>query len=156
MLDALNVISASHPSNRLFASVIKKAAVSPDDLVDLAFEQLASCFEHYLKRLLSRGDTQRGIIVSDKSGYETSIQTLAAEFHTIGYLWGIIRNFAEVPLFLDSNASWLIQPADLFAFAVLRRFESGDSQYFGVIKFRFDTEGSIIHGSYIAEARPGQ
>ena len=103
--DALNVLAQSHQSNRLFASVIKKSAVSPRDPVETAFEQVASRFDRCLMRLHHAGDTQRGLIIFDKTTYETTLQSLAADFRTIGHTWGIIRNFSEVPLFLDSKAS---------------------------------------------------
>jgi len=144
--DALEVFVTSHLSNRLFASVIKKSAVSPDDPVDLAFEQIASRFDHYLRRLHKSGDTHRGLMIFDKSTYETTLQALATDFRTFGHTWGVIRNFAEVPLFLDSHASRLIQLADLLAFAIYRYFESGDSQYYSIIQSRFDSEGGIVHG----------
>ena len=86
--DALRVFLQSHPSNRLFASVIKKSAVSPKDAVEVAFEQLASRFDKYLMRLHRNGDTHRGIIIFDKSTYETTIQSLATDFRTIGYTLG--------------------------------------------------------------------
>ncbi len=83
--DALNIFLASHPSNRLFASVVKKTVVSPADPVEFAFEQLSSRFDHYLARLHKGGDSQRGIIIFDKSTYETTIQSLATDFRTVGH-----------------------------------------------------------------------
>lgn len=149
--DALKIFLASHPSNRLFASVVKKAAVSPADPVEFAFEQLASRFDHYLGRLHKAGDSQRGIIIFDKSTYETTIQSLATDFRTIGHNWGVIRNLSEVPLFLDSKASRLIQLADLIAYGIFRNFERGDDRFFNIIKNRFDSEGGITHGLYIRD-----
>ena len=149
--DALKVFLQSHPSNRLFASVIKKAAVSPKDPVEAAFEQLASRFDKYLMRLHRNSDTHRGIIIFDKSTYETTIQSLATDFRTIGYTWGVIRNFSEVPLFLDSKASRLIQLADLIAYAVFRHFEKGDNRFFPIIEPRFDSEGGVVHGLHILQ-----
>lgn len=149
--DALKIFLGSHPSNRLFACVVKKAIVSPADPVEFAFEQLASRFDHYLARLHKHGDSQRGIILFDKSTYETTLQSLATDFRTIGHNWGIIRNFSEVPLFLDSKASRLIQLADLVAYAIFRKFESNDDQYFSIIKNRFDAEGGIVHGFYLRD-----
>ncbi len=148
ILDALQSFMQSHPNNRIFASVIKKASVSPQDPVEIAFEQLASRFDHYLKRLHKNGDTHRGLIVFDKSTYETTLQTLATDFRTVGYTWGVIRNFAEVPLFLDSKASRLIQLADLIAFSIFRHFERGDSRFYSIIQPGFDVEGGIVHGLY--------
>lgn len=149
--DVLRVFLRSHLSNRAFASVIKKSAVSPSDPVEVAFEQLASRFDKYMIRLHKTGDTQRGIIIFDKSTYETTIQSLATDFRTIGYRWGIIRNFSEVPLFLDSQASRLIQLADIIAYATFRNFEQGDSRFFSIIQPRFDSEGGIVHGLHVQQ-----
>ena len=149
--DALRVFVRSHPSNRLFASVVKKVSVSPRDPVEVAFEQLASRFDKYLIRLHRGGDTQRGLIILDKSTYETTLQALATDFRTIGYTWGVIRNFSEVPLFLDSKASRLIQLADLVAYAIFRKFERGDDRFFSLIEKRFDAEGGIVHGLNVIE-----
>jgi len=147
--DALKIFLASHPSNRLFAIVVKKVAVSPADPVEFAFEQLSSRFDHYLGRLHKAGDSQRGVVIFDKSTYETTIQSLATDFRTIGHKWGVVRNLSEVPLFLDSKASRLIQLADLIAYGIFRNYERGDDRFFNIIKNRFDSEGGITHGLYI-------
>jgi hypothetical protein len=147
--DALKVFLDSHPSNRLFASVVRKTKVSPADPVEFAFEQLSSRFDQYLTRLHKSGDTQRGIILFDKSTYETTLQSLATDFRTIGHRWGIIRNFSEVPLFLDSRASRLIQLADIIAYVIFRYFERGEDKYYSIIKHRFDSEGGINHGLHL-------
>lgn len=147
--DALKVVMASHPSNCLFASVVNKAKISPVDPVEFTFEQLASRFDHYLTRMHKSGNTQRGVILFDKSTYETTIQSLATDFRTVGHSWGILRNFAEVPLFMDSRASRLIQLADLVAYAIFRNFERGDASLFSVIQNRFDSEGGVKHGLHL-------
>ena len=149
--DSLKVFADSHITNRLFASVIKKVAVSPQDPVEVAFEQLASRFDQYLMRLHRKQDTQRGIIIFDKSTYEAPLQSLATDFRTMGHQWGVIRNFAEVPLFLDSKASRLIQLADIIAYIILRHFERSDSHFFSLIKNRFDSEAGTVHGLHIYE-----
>ena len=149
--DALGFLARSHPSNRIFASVIRKEAVSPRDPVEMAFEQLANRFDLYLMRLHRSGDTHRGLIIFDKSTYETTIQTLAIDFRTIGHHWGIIRNFAEVPLFLDSKASRLIQLADLISFAIYRHYEHNDSRFYEIIRDKFDSDGGVLHGLYIRQ-----
>lgn len=149
MEDVLKVFMASHSSNRLFASVVKKAKVSPVDPVEFAFEQLASRFDQYLTRLHKSGDTQRGVILFDESTYETTLQSLATDFRTIGHKWGVLRNLSEVPLFLDSRASRLIQLADIIAYAIFRYFESGDNRFYSIIEHRFDSEGGVTHGLYV-------
>ena len=149
--DALKIFLASHPSNRLFAAVVKKSVISPADSVEFAFEQPSSRFDHYLARLHKSGDSQRGVIIFDKSTYETTIQSLATDFRTLGHQWGVLRNLSEVPLFLDSKASRLIQLADLIAYAIFRNFEIGDDTFFSIIKNRFDSEGGINHGLYVRD-----
>ncbi|HMT07179.1 MAG TPA: DUF3800 domain-containing protein [Pyrinomonadaceae bacterium] len=146
--DSLQAILDSHPGNRLFAAVVKKSLVTPEDPVEFAFEQLASRFDHYLSRLHKRGDTHRGLIIFDKSTYETTIQGLATDFRTVGHRWGVLRNLSEVPLFLDSRASRLIQLADLVAYSIFQKFERGDDELFSMIENRFDSEGGIVHGLY--------
>ncbi len=107
-------------------------------------------FDKYLMRLHRANNTQRGLIIFDKSTYETTIQSLAADFRTIGHSLGIIRNFAEVPLFMDSKASRLIQLADIIAYAIFRHFEKADSRYYSIIESAFDSEGGVVHGLYEA------
>lgn len=135
---------------RLFGAVIRKSSLVGGDPVFHAFEQLSSRFDMFLQRLYSKyADPQRGIIVFDKSSTEQRIQTLAREFKYKGHSWGTTQNYAEVPLFLDSKASRLIQLADLVAYALFRHFEYGDSRFFDLIKECFDSEGGIAHGLYV-------
>jgi hypothetical protein len=132
---------------RLFGVVVKKDALSQGDPVEYAFEQLANRFDLFLRRLyLKKQDPQRGIILFDKSSTESRIQTLAREFKVSGHNWGQTKNYAEVPVFLDSRASRLIQLADLVAFSMFRHFEHGDPKYYDVIKDCFDTDGGVHHG----------
>ncbi len=134
---------------RVFAVVIRKAALPGTDPVQFAFEQLCSRFDLYLMRLHTKyQDTQRGLMLFDKSSTEPRIQTLAREFKYTGHAWGRTRNYAEVPVFLDSRASRLIQLADLVAFAIYRKYEASDSSLFDVIADCFDREGSVVHGLY--------
>lgn len=143
--DALRILAASHEV-RLFGAVIHKAAISPADPMENAFEQMVSRFDQMLGRLHRKGDTQRGLIVLDESSYETSLQKLALEFKVNGHKWGRLHNIAEVPLFVDSKATRMIQYADLIAYALRRYYERGDARYFDIIRPKFDSVGDVIHG----------
>lgn len=99
-------------------------------------------------RLHRANDSQRGIIIFDKSTVETTIQNLATDFRTVGHSWGVLRNLSEVPLFLDSKASRLIQLADLVAYSFFRKYEKGDDRFASIIENRIDQEGGLIHGLY--------
>ena len=146
--DALAVLADSHPSNRIFAVVVEKGSVGGDP-VEYAFEQLSRRFDLYLQRLHLNGDTQRGLLLFDKAVVERRLQTLATDFRTVGHRWGVLRNLAEVPVFVDSKASRLIQLADLVAYAIFRRYQSGDETFFDLIRNRFDQEGGVKHGLYV-------
>jgi hypothetical protein len=131
---------------RLFGAVVHKAAISPNDPVEYAFEQICNRFDRFLGRLHRAENTQRGLIIFDKSSYETSLQGLAREFRTLGHRWGRLYNFADVPLFVDSRATRMIQYADMIAYALRRYYEKGDAAHFDIIAQRFDAEGGVLHG----------
>ncbi|RYE42626.1 MAG: DUF3800 domain-containing protein [Hyphomicrobiales bacterium] len=131
----------------LFAVVLEKAALVGQDPVEYAFEALTMRFDNFLKRLhLKHRSSQRGIMLFDKSSTEMRLQTLAREFKYTGHAFGRTKNFAEVPVFLDSKASRLIQLADLAAYAVHRKFSHGDVGLFESIEHCFDREGGVVHG----------
>ncbi len=139
----------NHPRIRLFGAVISKASLPAEDPIDHAFEQLSYRFDLFLKRQYQRhGNRERGLIIFDTSTTEQTIQTLARDFKRLGHSWGKTSNYAEVPVFLDSRASRLIQLADLVAFSLYRNFEHGDSSFYDVIKDCFDAEGGVVHGLY--------
>ncbi|WP_255349432.1 DUF3800 domain-containing protein [Thioalkalivibrio sp. ALE23] len=56
------------------------------------------------------------------------MQSLARDFKHYGHAWGKTYNYAEVPVFLDSRASRLIQLADLVAHAIYRHHERGTAR----------------------------
>ena len=81
---------------------------------------------------------------SDK--YESALKTLAGKFRLSGTRWGDLRNMAEVPQFVDSRASRLVQLPNLVSWAVWRRYEHQDTRYFDRISARFDSEGGVMQG----------
>jgi hypothetical protein len=146
---ALGTLAAPSTSVRLFAIAIDKAAVSPRDPVELAFEELCNRFNFFLKRVRNRtGDDQRGLIVMDESKHEKPLQALARNFRANGSNFGQFRHLAEVPLFVDSRATRLIQLADLVAWSTWRKYEHSDGRFFDQLIPRFDADGGVIHGLY--------
>ena len=145
---ALGVLQKTHRSTRLFAAAIHKSAISPRDPIEYAFEQVCNRFDRYLARLYHADEKnrQRGIIIFDESRYEGVLQRLSVDFRTVGHSWGVIRDLVEVPLFVNSKASRLVQLADLVSFATYRRYEKKDSRYFDLLTSRFDHEGKVLHG----------
>lgn len=144
VLDAVNV---EDRNTTIFACAVHKPSFSGGDPVENAFEDLCNRFDLFLKRLYKQQDTEhKGLIVLDKSTYETNLQRLSLEFRQLGTRWGVTRNLNEVPLFVDSKATRLIQLADHIAYAVYRRYQAADLNYFNVIEGQFDSEGDRIHG----------
>lgn len=145
--EALSLVKKGMP---LFGVGVERAFLTGRDPVEYAFEQMCSRFDMYLGRHYKRrNDPQRGLIVFDKTSYETSLQGLAAGFRTVGHRFGKVRNLSEVPLFLDSRASRLVQLADLVAYALFRFLEHQDQRFFPLIEPRFDTEGGVKHGLHV-------
>ena len=142
----LQVLRKSYDSARAFACAIHKASYPNQDLMALAFEDLCSRFDRYLSRLHGAGDRQRGLLILDESAHKTTLQQMARNFRTLGTQWGVVRNLADTPLFIDSRASRVVQLADHVAYAVFRRYNASDTRYFDVIASKFDSEDGIIHG----------
>jgi hypothetical protein len=140
-----------NPSVRLFAVAVDKAAVSPRDPIEVAFEELCNRFNLYLQRQSNRfGQRERGLIVMDECRHEGPLQSLARNFRIKGGSWGQFRHLAEVPLFVNSKASRIIQLADLVAWATFRKYEFADGRFFDPMIPRFDADGGVIHGLYHA------
>lgn len=144
-LDALSAL-ASRRTLRFFGAVMERSACGTEDPLELAFEILAARFDRMLGRLHKGGDTQRGLIILDESAYETSIQKLALNFRRDGHRWGKLHNLSEVPLFIDSRASRLIQAADLIAYALRRAYERTETTFLDIIAPRFDAVAGTVFG----------
>lgn len=143
--DALALIDGRQ--YRVFASVVNKASISPEDPVRSTFQQLITRFDYFLSREhVHFQNTHRGLVIFDKTSKEGPIQALAHDFKTDGHDWGNLRNMAEVPAFIDSGATRLIQLADLVAYALFRKYERGDEQFSSVIDKKFDYFGGVQHG----------
>jgi hypothetical protein len=143
--EALGILKVSNQVT-LFGAAIHKAAISPADPMEYAFEQVCNRFDRFLGRLHKASNTQRGLIILDESTYETSLQGLARNFRTQGHRWGQLHNMADVPMFVNSKATRLVQLADLIAHAIRRYYEYGDATYFDIFSSKFDTVGGVVHG----------
>lgn len=131
---------------RLFGCAIDKAAVSPRDPAEYAFEQMCSRFDQFLARQRNDRFEQKGLIVFDKSVRENRLQQLTHGFRQAGHSWGKLRHIVDVPFFVDSRATRAIQFADLVAYALWRRFERDDDTLFSIIRNGFDSDGGVVHG----------
>ena len=133
----LDVSAHAYDTARAFACVVHKPSFPNQDPMEIAFEDLCSRFDRYLQRLRAAGDRQWGLVILDKSAHETTLQQMSVAFRTLGTSWGVIRSLADTPLFVDSRASRVIPLADHVAYAVFRRYQSGDTQYLDRIAAKF-------------------
>lgn len=148
--DALHLLSDPQTKIRVYAAVIEKSLLpASTDIIPHAFEAIASRFDNYLAACYTRRkDPQRGIVIFDNATFEQSVQSLTRVFKHQGHANGHLRNFAEVPLFLDSRASRLIQMADLIAYWIFRRYQSLDEQGFNFISPYIHGYGKDKQGLY--------
>lgn len=143
----ISVLQNAYASIRVFACAVHKESYPGKDPVELAFEDISSRFNHYLDRVSDDTDQALGMIVLDRSSYENSLQSLAYEFRRDGNRWGgQLRRLIEVPLFVDSQASRVIQLADHIAYAVFRYYNAEDLGYVNLLQGKFDEYGGVLHG----------
>ena len=133
---------------RILGCAVEKAAAFDIDPMKLAFEDLCSRFNYFIQRKFSLfQEKDRGLIILDQSSYETSLQELAINFRKNGTQWNNkTSNLQEVPLFVNSKASRAIQLADHVAYALFRKYERNDEQYFKIIQGCFDSDRGRIFG----------
>lgn len=142
----LQIFAGTYETARAFACAIHKTSFANHDPLELGFEDMCSRFDRYLSRLHADGDRQRGLLIMDESSHETTLLNMAREFRVLGTRWGVLRNLADIPFFVDSRASRLVQLADHVAYAVFRRYNASDTQYFDILAPKFDMADGVLHG----------
>ena len=149
--DILNYIASNYPQQFiLFGVVLNKQSNQNISISEELFTQITSRFDKFLKRRYAKTEqAARGIAIFDKSISELHFQSLSQTFQKTGNRWGdTLANFVEVPLFLDSKMSRLIQLADIIAYSLFRKYEHSDEGYFSIIQNCFDKDTGIVHGLY--------
>ena len=147
-VDALHLLSSPQLRVKVFAAVIEKSEVADmKAVIATAFEAVAVKFDNYLASIHQfKGQAQRGLVIFDKADFENNVQLLSHQFKHDGHANGRLRNFAEVPLFIDSRASRLIQMADMVAYWIFRRYESKDDRGFKLIEPYLHSYSGVKHG----------
>ncbi len=147
VVDILSLLRNPQMKLRVFASVIEKKLLPRHSILTKSFENVAVQFDQYLANMwATRRDAQRGLVIFDKTTYEEKLQALSSVFKHRGHSQGKLRNFSEVPLFLDSKASRLIQMADLIAYWIFRHFQSGDDRGYQLIEPHFHKFRGVVQG----------
>ncbi len=114
----------------LFAVVHHKASAPFISPYERAYEEYFARCNGMLDRLASQGDRHNCVVIADDSRLEESLQSAMVGWRedgaSSGAANGPLSAYAEVPLFVDSKASRLVQLADFVAHWVYRAYESGD------------------------------
>jgi hypothetical protein len=118
-------------------------------------EEIAGRFDAHLTglELENHAEKQRGLMIFDQSRHEKTVQALLTQYRTTGASFGKVRHLAEVPLFTDSKITRMLQLADFVAYAIYRRYESSDAQFFDIILPRFTESAGKLHGLVHLTAR---
>lgn len=130
---------------RFFAVAVHKRSF-PVRTLERAHEQLFSRFDEFLTRQYRAGEAHRSLVIADDSSYEGLIQTLVPKWKSLGTRMGRLHSFADVPLFVDSRASRLVQAADLVAWSVWQYYENHHVEHIEELSPRFDSDAGVQHG----------
>jgi hypothetical protein len=134
----------------LLAVVRAPHAVPTADPLERMFEELLLRFRSLLERSSTSDAPGVGLVVADEAKHERVVQPLVAKWRETGIArrpWvGPLDRIVEVPLFVDSGATRLLQAADIIAHAVYQYYERGDPSWLGPLLPAFDTNGAVLHG----------
>ena len=148
----LNIPDGGHEAPILFASVLDRHSQHRADGVERVHEEFfARCNGMLGRRANINHDYHRCISIVDNSGRtERQIQSLMDTWRTHGSTSGArigqMASYAEVPLYVDSEASRLVQLADFVAHWVFRAYESGDQRILDRLLPAFDQHRGVFHG----------
>jgi len=144
MKRVLHTLDEAYDSTVAFAVAIHKKSFPNDDLILKAYEWISQAFNNHLD--YDCEPPERGMIILDDISSKTSLQHLALNIRQTGNGLGLQnRSIIEIPLFVDSKASRLVQLADHIAYAVFRRYNAGDLNYFNIIEGRFLFKNGVMH-----------
>lgn len=129
-----------------FAVVVHKATFRGRSIVELAYDQLLARFDSFVTRQHLAGDSHRSLVIADESAYEQLLQQSLPRWKSGVGSPKRLHSLVEVPLFVDSRASRLIQAADCVAWAIWNYYERGHATYAERIHPLFDASDGVQHG----------
>ncbi len=146
--DVLHLINDNYSQRFvLFGAVMNNKIPNVSETL---FAQITSRFSMYLNRNNKKcGKYEKGLAIFDKSKKEDKYQNLSMDYQTLGNQWNyVLKTFAEVPVFLNSEMSRSIQVADLIAYSLFRYYEHNDDSYYSIIQNCFDKDAKKTYGLY--------
>jgi hypothetical protein len=136
------------PTNppRLFGAIVRASYMNKEER---AYELVLNKFDEMLGRLYHEGGPrQRGLVIHDvRQKEEPGIQYWTTLWRERAGNVGKINNIVDVPMFLDSRATRVIQAADLVSYALWRYYgPASEERYLKNLWNRFDNADAQMHG----------
>jgi len=143
LVEGYNVIlRAGFPNLVIFISAIHISAVTDaSQALRDCLEDICTRFNTFLVRQFDAGHPDKGLLIMDRSGRDSRVREIMAEFETGGVRGGDLGNIIDVPYFGESHHTRMLQIADFVAFAAHRYFNQGDDEYLRRIEDRIDRQG---------------
>jgi hypothetical protein len=140
--------------SRLFAECIDKVHFDPSrstyDVDEQAFEQVITRFQTFLSKIpVPPGEKKNyGILIHDNNpAGEANLTELMKRFQMKGTLWRDIDSIIEIPLFVDSKLTGMVQVADFCAYTLRRYVENQEEELFDSIFQRADRYYDVAVGT---------
>ena len=134
----------------LFAVALYRPSFPRQNPYERAYEEFFARCNGMLGRLAAQGDRHRCVVIADQSRLASALQSAMLGWRergaSTGAAIGPLSAYAEVPLFVDSKASRLVQLADFVAHWVYRAYESGDGAMLQALTQGFDQDRLVLHG----------
>lgn len=124
------ILSANQPGLQIFGAIVDKAPFPQYvDALRAATEQVCDRFNMYLvHRYQSEEDAQRGLVIFDETKYHHLSRSWVQSFRQTGTRWGTqLRQICDIPYFGPSDATRLLQLADVTASSLFQHHVRGNS-----------------------------
>lgn len=144
-----HVVAWTGPNGRKlipFAVAVRKSSFPARDPVEHAHEELFARFDRFLTRLHHAGESHRSLVIADDSSYEQLVQRLTPQWKRGSGRMGKLHSLVEVPMYVDSKLSRLVQIADFVAWAAWHYYENRHTQWMQILNSAFDADGGVQHG----------
>ncbi|HVE82968.1 MAG TPA: DUF3800 domain-containing protein [Myxococcales bacterium] len=143
LANLLGTFRSSRARFALFGVAKHPQGVPGADPLERPYEELFLRFTQMLVRLRV---PDVGIAVADESRHESTLQPIVRNWQETGTRFAKLTKLVEVPLFVDSAATRLIQLADLVAHSIFRAYDREDDSLLRRILPAFDEDGGRRHG----------
>ena len=136
------VSASGFPQLVAFATVMDAStAQNPHRVLHDTFQDVLQRFNIFLTRLFGMDLANKGLAIIDQA-HQPRYRELFADFKRIGTQFqGPLTNVIDIPYFAGRRDTRMLQLADFCAYAVFRKYESGDTSYFQKVLPKFDRPG---------------